>query len=411
MDQNDSLDVPARPGSEAPSGLLRKPWLKFLLGFLGWFLLTLPAVRFTDFFFGAYVPVNFVVLAVLLVWKPTRLAGAGMAAAIAVNFLISSLLGTVMSPRDLAPVIYPGVVQNRWNFTNHYVSKNIPPGTISGCIAGAVSADQPPGRIAFETWRFGYPEIHLMNADGSGRKDLTGEPEQDAHPAWSPDGKQIAFTSFRDTRIDIYLMNADGSGRKRLTDDPAWDVSPTWSPDGKKIAFASNRDGNFEIFTMNPDGSAQTNLTRNPASDSEPAWSPDGKQIAFSSDRDKPGVAFPNDTGIFVMSADGTGAKRFGGSSMPGIRPAWSPNGKCILYQTGASLTDWIMLADVDGSEPVKLVHAGAYPSWSPDGRWLAYTVAKGEWNQEIHTLDLDTLQATRLTHDSNNDTDPAWEP
>src|SRR5689334_10585394 len=60
---------------------------------------------------------------------------------------------------------------------------------------------------------------------------------------------------------DVYVINADGTGRTQLTEDPAEDFDPVWSPDGTQIAFRSHRDGNEEVYLMNADGSNQRNLS------------------------------------------------------------------------------------------------------------------------------------------------------
>ena len=76
-----------------------------------------------------------------------------------------------------------------------------------------------------------------MNANGSRLRTL-GVVTYGA-PSWSPDGRRIAFAagavsgnlSLRQ-RVgpDIHVMNADGSGLRRLTHRPGWESSPLWSP-------------------------------------------------------------------------------------------------------------------------------------------------------------------------------------
>ena len=61
---------------------------------------------------------------------------------------------------------------------------------------------------------------------------------------------------------DVYVMNADGTGRLNLTHHPGTDAFARWSPDGQRIAFASRRDGGqFEVFVMDADGANVKRLT------------------------------------------------------------------------------------------------------------------------------------------------------
>jgi dipeptidyl aminopeptidase/acylaminoacyl peptidase len=93
----------------------------------------------------------------------------------------------------------------------------------------------------------------------------------DGWPTFSPDGKKIAVTYKQTDHFEIHVLNADGSGRVRLTETSPVamaeqmlkgeqphnydNTSPAWSPDGTQIAFATNRSGRWEIWIMNADGS------------------------------------------------------------------------------------------------------------------------------------------------------------
>ena len=108
---------------------------------------------------------------------------------------------------------------------------------------------------------------------------LTNLPTLDQMAAWSPNGKQIAFMSSREGYCSVFVMNADGSGQRNLTPkDPgdansAWcSRAPSWTRNGR-ILFMSFRPahaGNNEIYIMNPDGTDQTRLTNVAGEDGGP---------------------------------------------------------------------------------------------------------------------------------------------
>jgi TolB protein len=134
------------------------------------------------------------------------------------------------------------------------------------------------GRICYTDYPVGAEQLAVIGADGEGNRRLTGRffttgPNSEA--AWSPDGTKIAFVAGTNDE-DIYVMNADGSKRARLTDDvPGNDHwPPTWSPDGTRIAFTSDGPRGGEIYATNSDGSGLTRLTDDPAYDAFPAWRP-----------------------------------------------------------------------------------------------------------------------------------------
>ena len=90
----------------------------------------------------------------------------------------------------------------------------------------------PDGRrLAFT----GVDGIYTVHADGTGLRKLTGSPRREVGPQWSPDGRQIAFLSWRDDpahrALDLFVMNADGSGQRNLTHTPNLsELSASWAP-------------------------------------------------------------------------------------------------------------------------------------------------------------------------------------
>ena len=281
-------------------------------------------------------------------------------------------------------------------------------------------------RIAFSSHRDGNSEIYVMDADGGNLQRLTNNPDRDFHPSWSPDGKRIAFMSDRDGHVnahgfpsyEIYVMDVDGGNPQNLTNDPNNDASPAWSPDGKRIVFTSKRDGNYEIYVMDADGGNLQRFTNNRMADEDPSWSPDGKRIVFRARRDghfenKFAITYE----IYVMDADGGNLQRLTENRKNDWSPSWSPDGKRIAFAADRK-GDWqnsqIYVMDADGGNLQRLTNNRGwdwYPSWSPDSKRIAFAAdRKGDWqNFDIYVMDADGGNLQRLTNNRVRDTRPAW--
>jgi Tol biopolymer transport system component len=257
-------------------------------------------------------------------------------------------------------------------------------------------------RIAFTCGDEQEDEICVINADGTGFKQLTNDPKAtQANPAWSPDGSKIIFDSNREGgRSQIYVMSPDGSGIARVTHDEFNDAQPRWSPDGSKIAFFSNREGgNREIYIMDADGSNQRRITNNPAFDFDASWTPDGEAIVFTRVRGGGGTA------IFLIKADGSGKTELLSGC---ITPAILPDGAAMACDG----PDGIHLADLASGKVKKLTSGFDHePAWSPDGSKLAFRKGKTGPTAEIYLVNADGSGLVQLTHDSRFRGPPSWSP
>jgi tricorn protease-like protein len=96
--------------------------------------------------------------------------------------------------------------------------------------------------------KLGGADIYVADVDGSNVRRLTtvrDTTEGNGLGPWSHDGTRIAFGSDRDGNWELWLMNADGTGQRQLTHTEGETVnSPSaWSPDDRMIAFGSSGDG------------------------------------------------------------------------------------------------------------------------------------------------------------------------
>lgn len=205
-------------------------------------------------------------------------------------------------------------------------------------------------------------------------------------PAFSPDGTEIAYCVRGEPQGfapgQIQVVNADGSGHRQLTHlkDPT--CQPQWSPDGKKIVFTAFKDTTGEIYIVDKNGDNATRIIEG----FEAHWSPDGKQILFVRHPDGHNTG----SSIWIANADGTEAKKVIEDSSPFLQAAWYPDGKSIVFASGRDHTSAIFRVNLDGSNLEKIARAEKFvflfPVFSPDGRQLIVS-AYDEANHQLPIL------------------------
>ena len=238
----------------------------------------------------------------------------------------------------------------------------------------AVWTRAPAGTIALEL----QGEITLMDPGGAEVEALAPDTEtRRKDPDWSPDASRIVFAEVTaQGNDDLYLINADGTGRTQLTDEVGDEYDPAWSPDGSLIAFGFDDLGldafSTGIFIVDPRTGEVTELvTRRNERLGWPAWSPDGTRIAFS-------AYSQSGWDLYVMDADGRNLTKVHDEprDLLGMPIAWTPDGRRIVFVSEAPGYSALFAMRPDGSDARELfpdlrIGDAVAIDWSPDGRWI----------------------------------------
>ncbi|UCG50510.1 MAG: S9 family peptidase [Candidatus Latescibacterota bacterium] len=294
-------------------------------------------------------------------------------------------------------------------------------------------------------------------------------------PQFSRDGKRIAFTATEyfledgKSNSDIYLMNADGSGLRQMTRHEKADYHPRWSPDGRWLLFVSTRENGSQVWKMPVNGGEATQVTDFSMGVSDPRWLPDGKHIIFYTDvfpecgaddecnkkisddmADGPVQAHLADDLLYRHWNFWKDGKRFhtflynmeteeyldltpGNMDAPSFLTGGghagfdvSPDGKELCVVANADPNEWettnkdLWLVPITGGGLVNITDENeaydAHPKYSPNGRYIAYIMQKvPTYEADLFRLaiyDRESGEKTVLTDDFDNWVDDfEWAP
>jgi len=189
-------------------------------------------------------------------------------------------------------------------------------------------------------------------------------------PMWSADGRRLLFTGVYG--FQMYWQAADGSGEpERIIDAETTRAPESWSMALGLVSYITlTGSGDYDIWTFSPADRSQRALIAEPTSAQMGSrFSPDGRWIAYQS----------NETGQFEVYVEPfpRSGTRVRVSDAGGERPVWSPDGREIFYDRGATLymAGFTPAPSPSASRPVALPISGFIQStgrrlWdlSPDG-------------------------------------------
>jgi tricorn protease len=272
------------------------------------------------------------------------------------------------------------------------------------------------GAIYFVSDRDGVMNLHRFDLTTRAITQLTRHTDYDVKwPSLAADGSgRITYTSGGTLYIyDIAKSTATSVTIRVRSDAPAtrvnaihvqkWLQSVALSPSGARALLGARG----EVFTVPAKEGEIRNLTNSSgARELWPAWSPDGKWIVYASDQS-------GEYELYIRPQDGSGSERRLTSLGPGFRSAltWSPDSKRIAF---AELSQALAYVDVDSGN-VTVVDRSDYGSirkfdWSPDSRWLVYAKPGANRLRQLFARATDGNQSIALTDGRTDDSDPRFD-
>lgn len=150
-------------------------------------------------------------------------------------------------------------------------------------------------------------------------------------------------------------------------------------------------------------------LITDSAAYADPVLSPDRMHIAFA--RWAPGTNYD----IWVADADGRNARRVSADSAAEILPAWTPDGKSLVFtEVDRDDRSGLIQVNVDGTGRHGLTMpkiSGDAPAVSPDGKWVAYVGGKDRRKPDVFLRALDRDSTVAITETKQKETAVAWFP
>ncbi|MBI3005636.1 MAG: PD40 domain-containing protein [Ignavibacteriales bacterium] len=187
----------------------------------------------------------------------------------------------------------------------------------------------------------------------------------------SPDEKSVVYGALG----KLWVRSLPSGTPKRLTkDERNLEFYPSFSRDGRWIAYATwNDEDRGALYKVRADGGGQTKLTAVKGTYIEPAFSNDGKKIIYRrvGGDDVRGPLYSKETGVYWIPSDGGKATLI---TEAGSRPRFNKNNERVFLVGSEGEKTALVSVDLTGGKRfVHLLSENAQQIIpSPDEQWVA---------------------------------------
>jgi len=224
----------------------------------------------------------------------------------------------------------PGIVFSTGvgGFTNGRIFvRNLETGESQVLAEGRRPIYSPTGHIVYETsepsgvWALPF-SLETLTAAGVAFPIVRNSGE----PSVAEDGTLVYVDDLPFGLSQLVWRGRDGIRQDTIGRPQQLIRMPALSPDGRRVAVSAFEDGSFDILVHDVTRPIKTRISLDVAAEFRPAWSPSGSRISFDSDRS-------GNSDIFIMNANGSGdAAPFAATPRDEFSSDWHPDGKRLIY-------------------------------------------------------------------------------